>query len=811
MRTLCAFIVVPLCCLPSLFVWGEEPAPDFAKLGRAFIAKHCLECHNDTEPQADLTLESFHDARDVAKGRKTFEKVVKMVVAGEMPPQEKARPETQEVEAFATHIKAIFDHAARHAKPDPGRVTMRRLNRLEYRNTIADLIGIDFDPTEDFPSDDVGHGFDHIGDVLSVSPVLMERYLAAAESIVNRAILPDPPASPKRHLSSRYTEPASGDVGKKLMEGEYRRMTSDATEPIELGPLHTPYQWDAEGEYIFRTRVYGNGDEQNPISVAILVHGESLADTSSDEAFAGLVGNVLKPAKLLQTFSVKANKPEQAEVLEVRVPAMPGRSRMLVALGKPAEGKPAAKLYVEHLALDGPLDTRPASQRRLFTRDESKPQTEQTREVLRRFLRRAYRRLPTNDETERLARLVDAQMADGAKWEAGMQFAIQAALCSPKFLFRAELDDRPMDGPAQPLDEFSLASRLSYFLWSSMPDDELLDLAEKNQLTAQLEVQVKRMLANAKSATLVENFALQWLQLKRLDFVAPDGKMFEGFDDSLRTAMRRETVLFFENVMREDRSILELLDANYTFLNERLASHYGIADTAGNWMGQPASTPGGEPIRGPEFRRVALQGGSRGGLLTQASVLTVTSNPTRTSPVKRGRWVLEQILGAPPPPPPPNVPELEESGEHAAGASLRERLEIHRQNPSCAGCHAKMDPIGFAFENYNAIGAYRDKDGEFPIDPAGELTDGTKFSGPEELKTVLRQRSNEFANCLAEKMMIYALGRGLEYYDSPSIDKIVKSVAEQDYKFSVLVIEIVNSDPFRMRRGSDLESMESFP
>jgi hypothetical protein len=811
MRSVCTFIVLLLFATLTSSVQAEDLAPDFAKVGRTFIEKHCLECHNNSEPQAELTLEPYQNAMDVAKGRKAFEKVMKMVVAGEMPPQEKPRPDAAEVERFAEHINAIFEHAARHAKPDPGRVTMRRLNRLEYRNTIADLIGVDFDPTEDFPADDVGHGFDHIGDVLSVSPVLMERYLAAAESIVNRAILPDPPNVPKRHLASRYTEPASQKVERELMVGEYRRLASDASEEIERGPLHTPYQWDEEGEYVFRTRVYGNGDDQNPVTVAVLVSGENLADASNNDAFNNLVGNVMKPARLLQTFAVKANKPDQAELLEVKIPAMAGRSRMMVALVKPTEGKPPAQLFVEHLALDGPLDTRPASQRRLLARDESKPQGEQTREVLSRFLRRAYRRLPTSDETERLAKLVDAQVAEGAKWEAGVQFAIQAALCSPKFLFRAELDDQPLDGPAQAIDEFSLASRLSYFLWSTMPDDELLDLAEKKQLTTQLDVQVKRMLAHPKSATLVENFALQWLQLKRLDSVAPDASMFSSFNDSLRASMRQETTLFFDSVMREDRSILELLDADYTFLNERLANHYGIADTAGNWIDQPKTREGGEPFRGREFRRVSLQGGSRGGLLTQASVLTVTSNPTRTSPVKRGRWVLEQILGAPPPPPPPNVPELEESGEHVEGASLRERMELHRQNPSCAGCHAKMDPIGFAFENYNAIGAYRDKDGEFPIDPAGELTDGTKFSGPEALKQILRQRSSEFARCLVEKMMIYSLGRGLEYYDSPSIDKIVKSLSEQDYKFSVLVTGIVNSDPFRMRRGSDLELMESSP
>lgn len=787
---------------------ADEPAPDFAKLGRGFLEKHCLECHNNDDPQAELSLENYGDAIAVAKGRKVWQNVLRMVVSGEMPPADQPRPDADEVEAFNSHIKSIFEHAARHAKPDPGRVTMRRLNRLEYRNTIADLIGVDFDPTEDFPSDDVGHGFDNIGDVLSVSPVLMERYLAAAESIVSRAIVPDPPKPPQRHLSSRYSEPASGDVGSKLMEGEYRRVSSDGTQAIEVGPVNTPYKWEAEGEYIFRAKLYGNGTEQHPVVASVLVHGSGLSDASSDETLGQCVGNVMRPARMLQSFTIKATKPEEAEVIEVRVPPMVGRERMMIALMKPASDAPAAKLYIEHLSLEGPLDTRPASQRRLLACSSDRPANEQTREVLSRFLRRAYRRAVTNEEVDRLVQLVDAEIAAGSSWDAGMQFAIQAALCSPKFLFRAELDDRPIDGESRPLDEFQLASRLSYFLWCSMPDDELLDLAAKGQLTAQLDQQVRRMLSHERASSLVENFALQWLQLKRLDSISPDHEMFKTFDDSLRSAMARETVLFVDSIMREDRSIVELLDANYTFLNERLAQHYGIADTEGNWIGQSVTSSGGKPIRGPEFQRVSLQGGSRGGILTHASVLTVTSNPTRTSPVKRGRWVLEQVLGAPPPPAPPNVPELAEDEAEAAGGSLRERMEVHRSNPSCASCHAKMDPLGFALENYNAIGAYRDKDGEYPIDPSGQLTDGTEFSGAEGLKQILRQRADAFSQCLVEKMMTYALGRGLEYYDGPSVDKIVAALAKNDYKFSVLVTEIVRSEPFWLRRGSDFDSLE---
>jgi hypothetical protein len=331
-----------------------------------------------------------------------------------------------------------------------------------------------------------------------------------------------------------------------------------------------------------------------------------------------------------------------------------------------------------------------------------------------------------------------------------------------------------------------------------MPDDELFELAGKKQLTANLEAQVRRMLKDPKAKALTENFALQWLQLRRLQTYAPDPKVFPSFTDRLRAAMLKETELFFEAIVAEDRSILDLLDADFTFLNERLARHYGIIDTNGTRAGRE---PSGQPIRGEQFVRVRLADGERGGLLTQASVLTVTSNPTRTSPVKRGRWVLEQILGTPPPPPPPDVPELEEDEKAVLSGSLRQRLEQHRANPSCANCHARMDPLGFAFENYDAVGAFRARDGEFPIDPSGTLPDGKSFKGPAELKAVLKEKKGLFARCLAEKMLTYALGRGLEYYDKPTIDRITAALAKDDYRFSTLAVEIAKSDPFRLRRG----------
>ncbi|MGV2335866.1 MAG UNVERIFIED_CONTAM: DUF1592 domain-containing protein [Planctomycetaceae bacterium] len=768
-----------LLLIQSTLATAVEDVPDFSAVGQPFLQKYCIGCHNQQEKNAELSLESLVDSAAVVQQRRVTDKVLRVLSAGEMPPQDApVRPTGEESDRLQSHLQAILDHADRNASPDPGRVTMRRLNRFEYRNTIRDLMGVSFDPSADFPADDIGHGFDNIGDVLTLSPVLMERYLAAAETIVDQAIKSVLPPVVKRHLSSTYTEPASGDVASKLMENGFRRMTTDGTDPISVGPLHTPYKWE-DGDYTFRTRVYGRSGSDQPVKIAILLQGPQLAESSSDAELATLAGNVLKPARILQTFEVRATEREQAETIELPVPAIAGRDRLMVAIVRPQDGQPAAALWVEYFALDGPLDTRPPSHRKLLACDSAKPQTDQTREVLQRFLRRAWRRSVTPAEVERLALLADRTVAAGESWESGIQLAMQAALCSPGFLFRVEPDPTPNSSEIRPLTEYQVASRLSYFLWSSMPDDLLLDLAETGQLSSQLTSQVRRMLADPKSAALVQSFALQWLQLQRLDIAAPDAALFPMFTPELRAAMKRETELFVDAVFRENRSLSDLIAADFTFLNEPLARHYGIIDSLGNREGQSDPKPGGQPIRGTDFVRVSLQDAQRGGLLTQAGVLTVTSNPTRTSPVKRGRWLLEQILGSPPPAPPPNVPELPASPTDVAAASLRQRMEIHRTNPACANCHAKMDPLGFAFENYDAVGRWRTQDGSFPIDAAGELPDGTKFSGPGELRLAVLSRRKELVRCVCEKLLIYAIGRGLEYYDRPVIEKILVNTAAE--------------------------------
>ena len=801
---------------------GGEETSSFAQEGLPFLKKYCFSCHAGDEPAAELALNVFSDDLSLIENRDVWDRVLDMVTTGYMPPAESEYQPTMEAsDVFVAQIEAIFEHADRTAKPDPGRITVRRLNKVEYRNTVRDMLGVDFDPTENFPADDVGHGFDNIGDVLTMSPLLMERYLEAAEAIATRVILVDPPPPSKRYQRGSRLNPRHDDVPDR----RFRLLDPTATEAWKSGPFTTGatfFKMFSDEEIIYKATLYvepdsgtpvaeaddetatAEADSQTPVEVALFIQGKALAEVSPPEELARLVG--VDPAadngiKILKTFEITSRAPKKTQTVEYLVTGIPNIENAGIAMVKPTEGEPAAKLQIRVLWAEGPLDTRPDTQLEILACTPDTPQVEQTREVLTRLLRRGYRRPPTEVEVEQLVQFVGAIQADGAKWEAAIQQAIKVILCSPKFLFRLELDDRPQRPDPYPIDEFQLASRLSYFLWSSMPDDELFELAAKNQLTDTLEAQVKRMLADPKATELARDFGTQWLQIQRIATVTPDPERFPTFGRRLRAAMLKETELFVASIFREDQSVLDLLDADYTFLNKELANHYGITDTQGNWMGQKKTVPGGEAIKGRAFQRVALQGASRGGILTHASVLTVTSNPTRTSPVKRGRWVLEQVLGSPPPPPPPDVPELEEDHEATTATTLRERLEHHREDPACANCHAKMDPIGFALENYNAIGAFRTKEGELEIDTTAELPDGTAFDGIADLKQLLKDRKQQFVRCLTEKMLTYALGRGLEYYDRPTVDRIVAQLEVEGYRSSVLITEIVKSDPFRLRRG----------
>jgi hypothetical protein len=574
--------------------------------------------------------------------------------------------------------------------------------------------------------------------------------------------VPNPPKVPQRWTGGKYLEPAT-DPNKV---GKFR--------PLTTGNLNTPYTLSMGGDYVFHLRAYAT------------------------HAGDGLKAKITLDGNEVRSIDFKDGDEKHVVITDVKLQLKKGEHRIAVSVANPAkDDKGERTLHVENFMLEGPADTRPETHRRLLACDTSKSKHDQAVEILSRFATRAYRRPATADEVNRLVSLVETIESKGEKVEAGIQLAMEAVLVSPKFLFRVELDSRPDSADAHPIDEYQLASRLSYFLWSTMPDEELMTLAGKKQLAANLESQVRRMLKDPKSKALVDNFVLQWLQLERLKTVSPDSKMFPQFDDRLRSAMLQETRLFFEEMIREDRPILDIIDGRYTYVDRPLADLYGLKNVSFNGGG-------GGRRRGErdQFVRVDLPADSpRGGILTQASVLTVTSNPTRTSPVKRGKWVLEQILGTPPPPPPPDVPQLKDDAHAISTGSLRQRMEEHRKNPSCANCHTKMDSMGFAFENFNPIGAFRTKDGDFPIDPAGVLPDGKSFKDPNQLKAILKEKKELVARNLAEKMLTYALGRGLEWYDRRAVDTIVAGTAKGEYRFSALVLEVVRSDPFRLRRG----------
>jgi len=729
----------------------------FGEIVQPFLATHCMDCHSGDAAEGGLALDKLDSPATIAEQRKTWTKVLKMVRSGAMPPKGEERPEQKRVLAVSDWIDRELNNFDCTKLRDPGRVTIRRLNRVEYQNTVRDLVGVEYEATENFPSDEVGYGFDNIGDVLSTSPLLLEKYLAAAETISTQAIVL--PESLKGMAVNLKSFSGSG----QQRSGRLGFTTS--------GKMQSKVKLPSDGVYVIKVLAHADQAGDELAKLAIEWNGERRALLDVEAA-----------ADTRRYYSVSIQAAQGEHPLAVTF------TTDFYDPGNPNPDRRDRNLWIDEVAIVGPLEETladvPHSHRRLIPRRPSgESRQEQTHEIVRALARRAFRRPVTNDEADRLVKLVQLAERSGESFERGMQLALQAVLVSPHFLFRGEFQPNP-DDPASTyvLGEYDLASRLSYFVWSSMPDEELLDLAHKAQLRRNLEKQVRRMLRDEKAQALVENFAGQWLEIHRLAEVAPNEESFPEFDAELRAAMQRETELFFAAIMREDRSVFELLDAPYTFLNQRLAEHYGIAG-----------------VQGDQFRRVELKEGRRGGVLTQASVLTVTSLPTRTSPVKRGKWILGQILGDEPPPPPPDVPELEE-GKELTG-SLRERLEQHRANPSCAACHETMDALGFAFENYDAIGAWRDRDGKHEIDPAGVLPDGTRFASAVELKKVLAARKEQFRRTLAEKMLTYALGRGLEYYDKCAIDRLTASMAENDDRFSSLIRGVVRSDPFQMRRG----------
>ena len=741
---------------------ARAPA-DFEHDIRPVIEKNCASCHGEKKQKAGLSFESFHSPQDVRKQWRVWLNAGRRMAAKEMPPEDKPQPSSAERDLVLNWLSQdMFPVDANH--PDPGRVTIRRLNRTEYNNTVHDLVGVDFNPADDFPSDDMGYGFDNIGDVLTVSPLLMEKYISAAEQVMSRAIAPPESVMLKKiPLDSLHSTNDSC-----LFEGDKFSLYKE-------GRAGTEITTDREGDYRIRIQAYGEMAGNEPPKMVLRLDG-----------------------KEAQRFDVSVTE-DSPKFYEFKTAFTAGKHRLAIAYPNnfrdPKNPNPRLRdrnLFITKIEIDGPIGlpppAPPEAYRKIFFCKPSPSRTTNDclHAIIGAFASRAYRRPISAGEIAALTGFAQNLLKNGASFEDAVRGPLTAVLVSPNFLFRGEtLPGQGAPRGVQPIDEYALASRLSYFIWSTMPDETLFALAGKGKLRANLDEQVRRMLKDPKSREMAENFAGQWLQIRNLEIVSPDATMFPDFDDELRHAMRRETELFFADVLWADRSVLDFVNSDYSFMNERLAKFYGISG-----------------VTGSEFRRVSLKGTPRGGVFTQAGVLTVTSNPTRTSPVKRGKWVLDNLLNAPPPPPPANVPPFKEQPAGDVHASLRERMLDHRADAMCASCHIQMDALGFSFEHYDAIGRWRDKDGAFAIDDSCELNGGEQFKGVAGLRDVLtKKRSDQFLHCLTEKMLTYALGRGLDYYDMPTVDRICKNVVKADYHSSALVLEIVRSVPFQMRRG----------
>ncbi len=728
-------------------------AQDFQKDIVPFLNKYCYDCHDAELAKGHLNLEAFKDDSRFFRDQRVWREVVNQVTSGEMPPaKKKTRPSPAEVEALQTSVHKLLAAAIAKSKPDPGDVTIRRLNRAEFNHTIRDLCFLDENFSADFPADDTGYGFDNIGDVLTFSPVHLERFLSVGEAIAAKAM----PAKP---TELEGTGLAMMDMSPRGKRDSQQRYFDPA--PYLVGPMTA----SRDGDYVISVALRSTGASGDPPpKVAFLVDGREVG-----------------------TYQFKQVK--KTEVAEAKATLTAGQHEFTLKWLNPPTKITGNNRTLSGLRLRllGPTDTRTELQRRLAVVVGTATGEARARLVANSFVSRAFRRPATPAEINRYVKVWLEGEKNGGNWEAGAQAMIAVVLASPKFIFRAEQDDAPTAKDAHPVSEFALASRLSYFLWGSMPDDELFQLAYAKKLSANLEAQARRLLKDPRSRYLTEGFGLQWLQLRQLSTVSPDPTMFPGFNDAVRTSMVKETELFFAEIVREDRSVLDLIDADFTYLDRNLSQFYGI----------PIEAQRG---RGPSpFVRVTLPKGERGGILTHASILTATSNPTRTSPVKRGKWILEQILGSPPPPAPPSVPTLE--GQQLKG-NLRQRMEQHRADPACASCHSRMDAIGFAFEKFDAVGQIRQKDEGQPIDPSGKLPDGRSFAGAGELKKLLLADKEKVVRNLSSKLLTFGLGRGLDYYDGPAVDKITEAALKADGRFSALVLGVVQSEPFRLRRGT---------
>jgi mono/diheme cytochrome c family protein len=773
---------------------AQQPAADGSP--RALFDQYCVTCHNQRLKTAGLSLDTV-DPANLAEHTELWEKVVRKLRAGTMPPIGRPRPEKPAVAALISSLETGLDRAAAE-HPNPGRAPLHRLNRTEYANAIRDLLALDVDVRALLPADDTDeHGFDNVAEVLTVSPALMERYLFAARKIGRLALgyptgpgvelytLPrmlaqedrlsdDLPFGSRGGTAVRHFFPADAEYKIKI------KLKSNLYDYI-LG-LGRPQQLDVrlDGALVKRFTVGGRSDlNPPPPSFSGAMRGNSEYETHAHDADAGLEVSLAVKAgtRVVGVFFVRQSW-EGEGVLQ------PVQTGYPLAVNEQWDGLAA----IDSVAIDGPFKiTGPGdtpSRRRVLTCAPRGGDDEVcAKRILLALARRAYRRPVTDDDLKTLLEFYKTGRKDGT-FESGIQFALERMLIDPDFLFRAERTPPGVKaGAPYKLSDLELASRLSFFLWSSVPDDRLLDEAARGKLKepAVLSAQVRRMMADPRASALVQNFAGQWLMLRNIRDAAPDPDLFPNFDENLREAFRHETELFIESQVLEDRGVPELLTANYTFLNERLARHYGV--------------PG---VNGTRFRRVTLEG-QRGGLLGHGSLLTVTSYPNRTSPVLRGKWLLENILGTPPPPPPPDVPALKDKGADGRPQSVRERLEDHRRNPTCAACHAQMDPLGFALDHFDAVGKWRDADAGTAVDASGTLPDGSTFKGLDGLRTLLDSRRERFVSTVTEKLLAYALGRGLEAYDMPAVRKVVRNASADGYQWSSILVGIVESAPFRMR------------
>ena len=811
-----------------------SPASQALSPQRVLLNRYCVTCHNERLKTAGLMLDRA-DVENVPAGAEIWEKVIRKLRTYAMPPAGMPRPDKATYESFATYLETALDRAA-DAKPNPGRpAAVHRLNRAEYRNAILDLLAIDMDAIDTgggslLPADDSAYGFDNIGTALSVSPVLLERYLSAARKI-SRLAVGDPVM---RAFTQTYTSP------QLLMQED------PVSEDLPLGSrggIAIHHYFPLDGEYVLRINLQRSFDGK----IRGLEESHQL-DVRLDGARIKLL---TVGGRGTRTRQRGVPQPDSDLVLEVRFSAKAGPRSVAVTFPKETTEPEGAYLAfdsrpeslprlaardfpqydggnpgVDSVSIEGPFNAKgtgetPSRQKIFVCRSTAggdgtpgpyregagapSPHSNEdacAKKILTTLARRAYRRPPTDDDMQDLMEMFHTGRSQGG-FEAGIQRALEGMLLSPAFLFRVERDPVPQNviTGAYHISDLELASRLSFFLWSSIPDDQLLELAVRGRLrnsevlppqgaqrplgTPVLEQQVKRMLADPRAKALVDNFAFEWLSVRNLSAVVPDADAFPEFDENLRQAFLQETELFLETNVREDRSLLNLLKADYTFVNERLARHYGIPN-----------------IYGSQFRRVTLTDEARRGLLGQGSILMVTSYANRTAPTIRGKWLLENILGAPPPPPPPNVPSLSEN-QQTKRLTMRQRMEAHRKNPVCASCHARMDPMGFALENFDAVGAWRTTEAGNPIDTSAVLLDGTRLQGPAELRKVLLSQPEQFVTAFTEKFLTYALGRGVEYYDAPAIRKIVREAAPGGYRWSSLTLGIVKSVPFQMRKADE--------